>query len=149
MSEYRQAQSVALYDASITISITTATEETAEDMPGNQEYPLVTRSPPGSFRIPENDISGLKSEFKSSKQFSLPTGRRQGGALHLNKILSSYNETLGEGTRVKNLLIRINGPQLLSIQIVEEQHHAEGKYTKTKEITYCGFFAVEWATPEL
>jgi hypothetical protein len=149
MSEYRQAQSVALYNASITISITTASGATVEEMADNQEYPLAAGTPPGSFCIPEKDISGLKSELKTGKHLSLPTGRRAGGALHLNKTLSSYNATLDEGVRVKNLLIRIDGPQLLSIQIVEELHHAEEKHTQTKEITYCGFFAVDWATPEL
>ncbi len=144
MNEYRQARSVALYDAGVTITNHLA----VQDGKGNEGYPLATGTPPGSFCVPESDISSLKSEFRTGKQFSLPTGRRQGGGFNFHKVLSSYNEILGEDARVKNLLIRIDGPQLLSIQIVEE-HHAEGKHTETKEISYCGFFGVEWATPEL
>ena len=144
MNEYRQAHSVALYDAGVTI--TNATRSNTAD---NQGYPLATGMPPGSFRIPENDISALTSEFKTKQRSALPTGRKQGSAVNFHKALSSYNKALGEDARVKNLLIRVDGPQLLSIQIVEERHHAEGKHTETKEITYCGFFAVEWATPEL
>ncbi|MDU9051189.1 MAG: hypothetical protein Q3M30_20330 [Candidatus Electrothrix sp. Rat3] len=148
MNEYRQAHSVAFYDAGVTITNATrsATRSNSAD---NQGYPLATGIPPGSFTVPESDLSSLKSEFRTGKQFSLPTGRRQGGGLSFHKTLSSYNETLGEDARVKNLLIRIDGPQLLSIQIVEERQSAEGKHSETKEITYCGFFAIEWATSEL
>ena len=144
MNEYRQAHCVALYDAGVTI-----TNHTMQNKEEGQGYPLATGTPPGSFRIPENDLAALKSEFRSNKQLTMPMGRRQGGSLNFHKALSSYNETLDEQTRLKNLLIRIDGPQLLSIQIVEERHNTEGKHTETKEITYCGFFAVEWATPEL
>jgi hypothetical protein len=144
MNEYRQAHSVALYDAGVTI-----TNATRSDIEDNQGYPLATGTPPGSFRIPENDLRALTSEFKVKQRSSLPTGKRQGSALNFKKMLSSYNETLAQGVLVKNILIRIDGPQLLSIQIVEELHQPEGKHTETKEITYCGFFAVEWATPEL
>ncbi|MCI5163469.1 MAG: hypothetical protein D3917_15900 [Candidatus Electrothrix sp. AX5] len=143
MNEYRQAHSVALYDAGVTI-----TNFTVQNGEGNEGYPLATGTPPGSFRIPENELAALKNEFKT-KQVAMPMGRRQGGALSFHKALSSYNEALGEDARVKNLLIRIDGPQLLSIQIVEERQSAEGKHTETKEITYCGFFAVEWAAPAL
>ncbi|MCI5158790.1 MAG: hypothetical protein D3906_10200 [Candidatus Electrothrix sp. AUS1_2] len=111
-------------------------------------YPFATGMPPGSFRVPENDLAALKSEFKS-KQTALPIGRRQGGSLNFQKALFSYNEALGENARVKELLIRVDGPQLLSLRLVEERLHAGGKQTETKEITYCGFFAVEWATPDL
>ena len=144
MNEYRQARSVALYDAGVTI-----TNFAVQDGEENEGYPLAAATPPGSFCVPESDISSLKSEFRTGKQFSLPTGRRQGGGFNFHKTLSSYNETLGEHARVKNLLIRVDGPQLLSIQIVEERQSAEGKHTETKEITYCGFFAVEWAAPAL
>jgi hypothetical protein len=142
MNEYRQARSVALYDAGITI-----TSFAVQDGKENEGYPLAAGTPPGSFCVPESDISSLKSEFRTGKQFSLPTGRRQGGGFSFHKTLSSYNETLGEDARVKNLLIRVDGPQLLSIRIVEE-HAEEGKHTETKEISYCGFFAIEWATPK-
>ena len=144
MNEYRQAHSVALYDAGVTI-----TNASRSNIADNQGYPLATGMPPGSLRISESDLSALTSEFKAKQRSALPTGRRQGSALNFKKTLSSYNETLVQGTRVKNLLIRIDGPQLLSIHIVEELHSAEGKHSETKEITYCGFFAVEWATPEL
>ncbi|WP_339136629.1 MAG: hypothetical protein WGN25_01975 [Candidatus Electrothrix sp. GW3-4] len=144
MNEYRQAHSVALYDAGVTI-----TNLTVQKREGNEGYPLATGTPPGSFRIPENDLSALKSEFKTKQVKSLPMGRRQGGTLNFHKTLSSYNESLDEDSRVKNLLIRVDGPQLLSIQVVEEQRHAEGKHTETREIAYCGFFAIEWATPEI
>ena len=140
MNEYRQARSIALYDAGVTI--TNSTRQGGEEDEG---YPLATGMPPGSFRVPENDLSALKSEFKT-KQAALPIGRRQGGSLHFQKVLFSYNESLGEKARVKELLIRVDGPQLLSLRLVEE-HSEEGR--QTKEITYCGFFAVEWATPEL
>ena len=143
MSEYRQAHSVALYDAGVTIT-NTARQNTAE----NRGYPLATGTFPGSFRIPENDMAALASEFKTKQRSTMPTGRKQGVSLRFKKTFSSYNRTLAEGIRVKNLLIRIDGPQLLSLQIVEE-HHTEGKHTETKEITYCGFFAIEWAAPEL
>jgi len=143
MNEYRQAHSVVLYDAGVTI-----TNFTVQDGEENEGYPLATGTPPGSFRVPGNDITALTSELKTKQRSALPTGRKQGSPVNFHKTLSSYNETLVQGIRVKNLLIRIDGPQLLSIQIVEE-HHTEGKHTETKEISYCGFFAVEWATPEL
>ncbi|WPD22428.1 MAG: hypothetical protein Q3M24_01565 [Candidatus Electrothrix aestuarii] len=143
MNEYRQAHSVALYDAGV--AITNSTKQVGEEDEG---YPLATGMPPGSFRIPENDLAALKSEFRT-KQVVMPMGRRQGGSLNFHKALSSYNEALGEDAQVKNLLIRVDGPQLLSLQIVEEHPRPEGKHTETKEITYCGFFAIEWATPEL
>ena len=143
MNEYRQAHSVALYDAGVTI-----TNGTRQNAAENQGYPLATGTPPGSFRVPENDMSALTSEFKPKQRSSMPTGRRQGASLNLKRSLSSYNETLIEGIRVKNLLIRIDGPQMLSIQIIEE-HRLEGKHRETKEITYCGYFAIEWAAPEL
>lgn len=143
MNEYRQAHSVALYDAGVTI-----TNDTRRGGEEDEGYPLATGMPPGSFRIPENDLTALKSEFRT-KQIAMPMGRRQGGSLNFQKALSSYNEALGEEARVKNLLIRVDGPQLLSLQVVEEQISPEGKHTETKEMTYCGFFTVEWATPEL
>lgn len=143
MNEYRQAHSVALYDAGVTI-----TNHTMQNEEEGMGYPLATGMPPGSFRIPENDLSALKSEFRT-KQVSMPMGRRQGGSLNFHKALYSYNETLDDQTRIKNLLVRIDGPQQLSLQIVEEQRHADGKHTETKEITYCGFFSIEWAAPEL
>ncbi|CAK8725475.1 hypothetical protein KKHLCK_16815 [Candidatus Electrothrix laxa] len=144
MNEYRQAHSVALYDAGIII-----TNFTVQDGEEDEAYPLATGIPPGSFRIPGNDISALTSELKTKQRSALPTGRKQSSAVNIHKALSSYNETLGDHARVKNLLIRVDDPQLLSIQIVEERHSAEGKHTETKEITYCGFFAIEWATPKL
>ena len=55
------------------------------------------------------------------------------GALSFHKTLSSYNKGLDENARVNNLPIRVDGPQLLSLQIVE-------KHTVTREISYCGFF---------
>jgi hypothetical protein len=143
MDEYRQAHSVALYDAGVTI-----TNSTAPQQEEGEGYPLATETPPGSFRIPESEFVSLKAEFKT-KQVAMPIGRRQGGSLSFHKILSSYNERLGEESRVKNLLIRVDGPQLLSLQIIEEHRQADGKHEETKEITYCGFFTIEWATPEL
>ncbi|MCI5119056.1 MAG: hypothetical protein D3913_14170 [Candidatus Electrothrix sp. LOE1_4_5] len=101
--------------------------------------------PPGSFRIPESELSILKSEFRS-KQVAMPMGRRQGGSLSFHKTLVSYNETLDEEVRVKDLLIRVDGPQLLSLQLVEEKRTAKGKHITTKEITYCGIFAIEWVS---
>ncbi|MCI5165884.1 MAG: hypothetical protein D3903_07270 [Candidatus Electrothrix sp. GM3_4] len=142
MNEYRQAHSVALYDAGITI-----TNFTVQEGKEGEAYPLATETPPGSFRVSGNDITALTSEFKTKQRSALPTGRKQSSPLNFHKTLSSYNETLVQGIRVKNLLIRVDGPQLLSIQIIEELHHADGKHTETKEITYCGFFAVEWAAP--
>jgi len=142
MNEYRQARSVALYDAGVTIMNLTAPQQVE-----GEGYPLATGTPPGSFRIPENEFAALKAEFKT-KQVAIPMGRRQGGSLSFHKTLSSYNESLDEEARVKNLLIRVDGPQLLSLQIVEEYRHAGGKHAKTKEITYCGFFTVEWAAQE-
>ena len=145
-NEYRQARSVALYDAGVTITDSTM-KSTGQDGEENAGYPLATGMPPGSFRVPENDLSALKSEFKT-KQAALPIGRRQGGSLHFQKALFSYNESLGEKARVKELLIRVDGPQMLSLRFVEEQVRPEGGQTEIREITYCGFFAVEWATPE-
>ena len=141
MNEYRQARSAALYDAGVTITNPALRKREEEE-----EYPLATGTPPGSFRIPEGELNALKSEFKT-KQVAMPMGRRQGGGLSFHKELSSYNETLGEESRVKDLLIRVDGPQLLSIRVVEE-HPEQGRHTETREISYCGFFAVEWATPE-
>jgi hypothetical protein len=143
MNEYRQAHSVTLYDAGVTI-----TSPTAQQQEEGKGYPLASGTPPGSFRIPEGEFAALKSEFKT-KQVTMPMGRRQGGTLSFHKTLLSYNESLGEKSRVKSLLIRVDGPQLLSIQLVEEQCSAEENHTETKEITYCGFFAIEWAAPEL
>ena len=142
MNEYRQARSAALYDAGVTI--TNLSLQKREEEEG---YPLATGTPPGSFRIPDSELNALKNEFKS-KQVAMPMGRRQGGGLSFYKALSSYNEVLGEESQVKDLLIRVDGPQLLSIRIVEE-HPEEGRHTETREISYCGFFAVEWTTPEL
>jgi hypothetical protein len=141
MNEYRQAHSVALYDAGITITNLTSQQKEGK------EYPLATGTPPGSFRIPEGEFAALKSEFKT-KQAAMPMGRRQGGSLSFHKTLSSYNEDLAEDSRVRDLLIRVDGPQLLSLQVVEEYLQAGKKQSQTKEITYCGFFAIEWATPE-
>ncbi len=142
MNEYRKAHSVALYDAGITIT-NLATQQQEKGV----GYPLATGTPPGSFRIPDGEFAALKSEFKT-KQATMPMGRRQGGSLSFHKTLSSYNTTLPEGAQVKNLLIRVDGPQLLSIQVVEEHRHAGEKHARTKEINYCGFFAIEWAAPE-
>ncbi len=141
MNEYRQAHSVALYDAGVTIANLTAQQQKEE----HKGYPLATGTPPGSFRIPKNEFAALKNEFKT-KQVAMPMGRRQGGSLSFHKALSSYNEGLEDGSRVKNLLIRVDGPQLLSIQIIEEHRSAGEKSIETREITYCGFFAIEWAT---
>ena len=144
MSEYRQAHSVALYDAGVTITNLPAPRQ-EED----QGYPLATETPPGSFRIPEGEFAALKAEFRT-KQVAMPIGRRQGGTLSFHKTLSSYNESLGEDSRVKNLLIRVDAPQQLSLQIIEEHRQADGTpHEATREITYCGLFAIEWATPEL
>uniref|UniRef100_UPI0040575C4D hypothetical protein n=1 Tax=Candidatus Electrothrix sp. TaxID=2170559 RepID=UPI0040575C4D len=142
MNEYRQAHSVALYDAGVTI-----TNFTTPQQREGQGYPLATETPPGSFSIPEGEFASLKAEFKT-KQVSMPIGRRQGGSLSFHKTLSSYNEELGEEARVKNLLIRIDGPQQLSLQIIEEHRQADGTHDETREITYCGLFAIEWATPD-
>ncbi|MCI5148087.1 MAG: hypothetical protein D3916_01535 [Candidatus Electrothrix sp. MAN1_4] len=144
MSEYRQAHSVALYDAGVTITNLTAPKQEE----GQGGYPLAAATPPGSFSIPEGEFASLKAEFRT-KQIAMPIGRRQGGSLSLHKTLSSYNETLGEDARVKNLLIRVDDPQMLSLQIIEEHRQADGTHHATKEITYCGLFAIEWATPEL
>lgn len=144
MNEYRQARSVVLYDAGVIISNRSLRKNNEEE-----EYPLATGTPPGSFRIPEGELNALKSEFKS-KQVAMPMGRRQGGGLSFHKVLSSHNKVLGEESRVKDLLIRVDGPQLLSIRIAEEHSDSEkGMHTETREISYCGFFAVEWARPEL
>ncbi|CAK8718744.1 MAG: hypothetical protein D3920_15985 [Candidatus Electrothrix sp. AW2] len=140
MNEYRQAHSVALYDAGVSI-----TNLTAQQHEEGRGYPLATGMPPGSFRIPESELSILKSEFRS-KQVAMPMGRRQGGSLSFHKTLVSYNETLDEEVRVKDLLIRVDGPQLLSLQLVEEKRTAKGKHITTKEITYCGLFAIEWVS---
>ncbi|MCW5212219.1 hypothetical protein VU04_04850 [Desulfobulbus sp. TB] len=140
MNEYRQAHSVALYDAGVTI-----TNLTVQQQDEGRGYPLATGMPPGSFRIPESELAILKSEFRS-KQVAMPMGRRQGGSLSFHKTLVSYNETLDEEIRVKDLLIRVDGPQLLSLQLVEEKRTAKGKRTTTKEITYCGLFTIEWVS---
>lgn len=140
MNEYRQAHSVALYDAGVTII-----NLTAQQYEEGRGYPLATGMPPRSFRIPENELAILKSEFRS-KQTTMPIGRRQGGSLSFHKTLVSYNKTLDEEVRVKDLLIRVHGPQLLSLQLVEEKRTAKGKQTTTKEITYCGLFAIEWVS---
>lgn len=143
MSEYRQAHSVALYDAGITI-----TNLASPKQEEGQGYPLAAETPPGSFSIPEGEFASLKAEFRT-KQIAMPIGRRQGGTLSFHKTLSSYNENLGEEARVKNLLIRVDGPQLLSLQIIEEHRQADATHDVTREITYCGLFAIEWSTPEL
>jgi hypothetical protein len=137
MKNYRQANSVALYNACLTISNTK----------DNDSYPLASGESPGSFKIPGSDISNLKSEMTKRKR-SFPSSRRQGGAIHLKKSLASYNATLDDDTKVKKILIRIDAPQLLSIKIIEE-HRKNGEVNNiTNEVTYCGFFSIEWSTPE-
>ncbi|MCI5130737.1 MAG: hypothetical protein D3904_04280 [Candidatus Electrothrix sp. EH2] len=145
MNEYRQARSAVLYDAGVIISNLSLRKSDKEE-----EYPLATGTPPGSFRIPESELNALKSEFKSKQVATMPMGRRQGGGLSFHKVLSSYSELLGEEAQVKDLLLRVDGPQQLSIRIAEEHSDSEkGTHTETREISYCGFFAVEWARPEL
>ncbi|MCI5137764.1 MAG: hypothetical protein D3922_04965 [Candidatus Electrothrix sp. AR1] len=128
MNEYRQAHSVALYDAGVTI--TNATRSNIED---NQGYPLATGIPPGSFRIPENDISALTSELKTKQRSALPTGRKQGSAVNLHKVLSSYNKTLGEEARVKNLLIRVEARNCFPSRLLKSNTMQKGSIPRPRK----------------
>lgn len=140
MKNYRQAKSVALYDACVTISNSGITQD-------NDGYPLALDNSPGSYSIPQSDIDLITSELTKRKS-SFPSTRKRSGAIHLKKSLSSYNETLSDNAKIKNLLIRIDGPQLLSIQIVEEHRKNADLLTITNEVTYCGSFSIEWSSAE-
>lgn len=136
MQTYRRVRSIALYDAGTIIANNFKTVRV-------YEHPFHHEDSLGCIRIEGDHIEALAEAF-GIKTLPIKWGDKRillrDREFEIGKKADIYGSDSSDV--VKDLFARIDGPQMLSIRIIEKW---EGESAEvTREISYCGRFSIEW-----
>lgn len=135
MDKFLKVRSIALYDAGVLFQ-----NIDCEDILHGMENGL------GAWQVFGIDIADL------ARAFGVPFHTVGNGknARHiadmefkLRRAYSLYGEDFGDSGKILNIEARIDGPQMLSIQVLEKWDADE--HQASRDFSYHGRFSVEWA----
>lgn len=135
MDVFKKVQSIALYDAGVLFQ-----NVDCEDVLHGMDSGL------GAWEIFGGDIADL------ARAFDIPFHTVGSGksARHLGdmdfglrRAYSLYGEEFGDSGKILDIEARIDGPQMLSIRVLEKWNEYE--HQTARDFSYHGRFSVEWA----